>query len=42
MVTSTGMLFPISHFNLVDGAMSLRQDHEAQVRKELQQVGQLS
>lgn len=32
-------LIPVSHFNLVDGALTMRPDHEAALRQELRQAG---
>lgn len=38
-VSADGRLFSTSHFNLVDGALTMDPRHEAVVRPQLQQVG---
>jgi hypothetical protein len=42
LVSSGGKLLPVSHFNLVDGALTMKPDHEALVRQKLRQAGLLS
>lgn len=42
LVTSDGNFSPVSHFNLIDGALKMKQDYEAVVRQELPQVGLIS
>jgi hypothetical protein len=42
VIRSDAKFFPTSHFNLVDGKIALRADHEDYVRKELQQAGLIS
>ena len=42
LVRANGILLPVSHFNLVDGSLSLLPGHEAQVRQVLKLVGLLS
>lgn len=42
VLSSDGKCAPTSHFNLVDGAMTMKPDHEAQVRQELRQAGLLA
>ena len=39
IITANGDLFPISHFNLVDGALTLKPADEALVRVKLLQAG---
>jgi hypothetical protein len=41
LVSADGKLLPTSHFNLVDGALTMDARHEAAVRRELQQAGLL-
>jgi hypothetical protein len=39
LVRADGSLLPVSHFNLIDGSLALKPDHEARVRQALQQAG---
>ncbi len=41
IVTSIGQFLPTSHFNLIDGAMTMNPVHEGHVRQELLQAGLL-
>jgi hypothetical protein len=40
--TSDGRFIPTSHFNLIDGGLTMRPDHEAAVRQQLQLGGLLT
>jgi hypothetical protein len=42
IVSSDGKFAPTSHFNLVDGSLVMKPDHQADVRLELQQAGLIS
>ncbi len=42
LISPGGKLLPVSHFNLVDGALTMKPDYEAFVRQELRQAGLLS
>ena len=42
LVSSDGRFLPTSHFNLVDGALTMTQPHADFVRQELRQAGLLS
>ena len=41
VVSADGKFLPTSHFNLVDGALTMNPVHAAAVRQELQQAGLL-
>ena len=38
-VRADGTLLPSSHFNLIDGSLTLKPEHELRVRDELKRVG---
>ena len=41
IVRAGGVMLPVSHFNLIDGSLSLKPDHESHVRGKLRQAGLL-
>jgi hypothetical protein len=42
LVTPDGQFVPTSHFNLIDGALTMKPSDEASVRRELRQEGLIS